>query len=203
MNYRYSFTDLFSKEVDFDKDTRVRVSNIVIPQIQRPYAQGRTDSVCTYIRNTFLDHIFECLENDAEQIFDLNFIYGIIKPNNDEYKLELLDGQQRLTTLFLLYWYIINAEYEYDQDESKTARDCLSSFSYETRTTSTVFCQEPSNYKVDLGERTPKDVIRQAKWYFKSFDRDSGTYNVFLYCRNDSSVDYCHSSDTVDYQCFN
>ena len=47
MDYRYSFTDLFVKEVDFDKDRKVKVSSIVIPQIQRPYAQGRTDGVCT------------------------------------------------------------------------------------------------------------------------------------------------------------
>ena len=49
MDYRFSFTDLFTREVDFDKDNQVKVSSIVIPQIQRPYAQGRTDGVCTYI----------------------------------------------------------------------------------------------------------------------------------------------------------
>ena len=89
MDYRYSFIDLFVKEVDFDKDTKVKVSSIVIPQIQRPYAQGRTDGICTYIRNTFLDEIFENLTSSEDVILDLNFIYGIIKPNNDEYKLIL------------------------------------------------------------------------------------------------------------------
>lgn len=103
MDYRFSFTDLFTREVDFDKDNQVKVSSIVIPQIQRPYAQGRTDGVCTYIRNMFLDEIFENLTSGNDDIFDLNFIYGIIKPNNNEYRMELLDGQQRLTTLFLLY----------------------------------------------------------------------------------------------------
>ena len=78
MDYRYSFIDLFIKEVDFDKDTKVKVSSIVIPQIQRPYAQGRIDGVCTYIRNTFLDEIFECLTSTEDDILDLNFIYGII-----------------------------------------------------------------------------------------------------------------------------
>lgn len=173
MDYRYSFTDLFNKEVDFDRNTKVKVSSIVIPQIQRPYAQGRSDGLCTYVRNTFLDEIFESLTNDGEEIFDLNFIYGIIKPNNDEYKLELLDGQQRLTTLFLLYWYIANAELEMGSQEDDLIRNCLSRFLYETRSTSTVFCQELSSYKVKLEEKTPKEVIRNSKWYFKSFDRDS------------------------------
>lgn len=173
MDYRYSFIDLFVKEVDFDKDTKVKVSSIVIPQIQRPYAQGRTDGICTYIRNTFLDEIFENLTSSEDVILDLNFIYGIIKPNNDEYKLILLDGQQRLTTLFLLYWYIVNAELDIDDEQCIFTRECLSRFVYETRTTSTVFCQELSSYKVDFGEKTPKEVISKAKWYFKSFDRDS------------------------------
>lgn len=116
MNHRYSFIDLFSKKVDYDKTTQVTVSGIVIPQIQRPYAQGRTDSICTYVRNTFLDEIFDSLQKDDDEIFDLNFIYGIIKASNDNYKMELLDGQQRLTTLFLLYWYIANAELDGSED---------------------------------------------------------------------------------------
>ena len=173
MDYRYSFTDLFCKKVDLDKNTQVEVSSIVIPQIQRPYAQGRTDEACTYIRNSFLDEIFECLSSDNKEILELNFIYGIIKPDNDNYKLELLDGQQRLTTLFLLYWYIINAEFGTEQDESIFVRACLSKFFYETRASSTVFCQELSSYKVDWKGKTPGEVIRNAKWYFKSFDRDS------------------------------
>ena len=173
MDYRYSFTDLFVKEVDFDKDRKVKVSSIVIPQIQRPYAQGRTDGVCTYIRNTFLDEIFDSLKNDKDEIFDLNFIYGIIKSNNDEFKLELLDGQQLLTTLFLLYWYIVNAELDTDDGNNVFVRECLSKFLYETRATSTVFCQELASYKVSLGEKTPSEKIRNSKWYFKSFDRDS------------------------------
>ena len=146
-------------------------AKIVIPKIQRPYAQGRTDGVCTYIRNTFLDEIFESLQREDDEIFDLNFIYGIIKASNDDYKMELLDGQQRLTTLFLLYWYIANAELTGSKDSG--IRDCLSKFVYETRSTSTVFCQELAQYKIDFADKTPKEVIRNAKWYFKSFDRDS------------------------------
>lgn len=173
MDYRYSFTDLFTKEVDLDKDTKVKVSSVIIPQIQRPYAQGRTDGVCTYVRNSFLDEIFENLTNVNNEILDLNFIYGIIKPNNDEYRLELLDGQQRLTTLFLLYWYVVNAEFDVNDAGCKKVRSYLSCFLYETRSTSTVFCQELSKYKVDFGNKTPKEVIRKSKWYFRSFDRDS------------------------------
>lgn len=173
MGNRYSFTDIFSKKVDLDKSSQVVVSSVVIPQIQRPYAQGRTDGVCTYVRNKLLDELFDFFLYEKDELFDLNFVYGIVKPINNEYKMELLDGQQRLTTLFLLHWYIVNAELGIDDDENKMIRDCLGKFVYETRTTSTVFCQELSMFYTVLKELTPKEAIRKAKWYFKSFDRDS------------------------------
>ena len=108
MNERYTFIDIYQKELDLNKDTKVKVSQVIIPKIQRPYAQGRLDGVCTYVRNTLLNEMFANFK--TEDIFDFNFIYGIVRPSNDEYVMELLDGQQRMTTLFLVYWYIANRE---------------------------------------------------------------------------------------------
>ena len=171
MNERYTFIDIYRKELDLNKDMKVKVSQIIIPKIQRPYAQGRLDGVCTYIRNTLLNEMFENFKTD--EIFDFNFIYGIVRPSNDEYVMELLDGQQRMTTLFLVYWYIANCELTEEDEEDKTIRDALHRFVYETRSTSTLFCHKLASYRIDLFGQTPSKVIRQAKWYFKSFDRDS------------------------------
>lgn len=171
MNEKYSFIDLFNHKIDLNKTEKVNIDHIIIPKIQRPYAQGRLDNVSTYIRDTFTTEIFEALEkNDA---VDFNFIYGIVRPSNENYAMELLDGQQRLTTLFLIYWYIANQELETGSSTDMSIRDCLAKFIYETRSTSTVFCKQLANYKVDLEGKKPTDVIRLAKWYFKSFDRDS------------------------------
>ena len=171
MNERYTFIDIYKKELDLNKDTKVRISQVVIPKIQRPYAQGRLDGVCTYVRNTLLNEMFANFKTD--EIFDFNFIYGIVRPSNDEYVMELLDGQQRMTTLFLVYWYIANRELTESNDSDKEVRDALNRFVYETRSTSTVFCHKLASYRIDLSESAPSKVIRQAKWYFKSFDRDS------------------------------
>lgn len=171
MSERYTFIDLYKKKLDLNKDTKVKISQIVIPKIQRPYAQGRQDGVCTYVRNTLLNEMFANLTTD--EVFDFNFIYGIIRPSNDKYIMELLDGQQRMTTLFLVYWYIANRELNEEDEADIEIRDVLSRFVYETRSTSTVFCQKLSSYRIDLSETTPSKAIRQAKWYFKSFDRDS------------------------------
>ena len=177
MSERYTFVDIYRKELDLNKDTKAKVSQIVIPKIQRPYAQGRQDGVCTYVRNTLLNEMFANFKTD--DIFDLNFIYGIIRPSNDEYVMELLDGQQRMTTLFLVHWYIANRELKEDDEEDKVIRDALSRFVYETRSTATVFCEKMASYRIDLSDKYPSQAIRQAKWYFKSFDRDS-TINAML-----------------------
>lgn len=171
MNDRYSFIDLFTREIDLDKDNRIVISQIVIPQIQRPYAQGRLDGVCTYVRKKFLDELFTCLQGD--EVFDLNFIYGIVKPYNNGYRMELLDGQQRLTTLFLLHWYLVNRELKCEDVLNTEIRAHLEKFVYETRTTSSVFCHKLSQFYVDLSDKKPSEAIRHSKWYFKSFDRDS------------------------------
>lgn len=171
MNERYTFIDIYKKDFDLNKDTKVKVSQMIIPKIQRPYAQGRLDGVCTYVRNTLLNELFANFKTD--EIFDFNFIYGIVRPSNDEYVMELLDGQQRMTTLFLVYWYIANCELTEEDEEDKVIRDALDRFVYETRSTSTVFCHKLASYRIDLSGQIPSKVIRQAKWYFKSFDRDS------------------------------
>ena len=77
---------------------------ISIPIIQRDYAQGRMDSKSSNIRNKFLDEIFNRLDND-ENLF-LDFVYGNIEGD----KFIPIDGQQRLTTLFLLHLYFAKKE---------------------------------------------------------------------------------------------
>ena len=170
MSKRYTFLDIYKKNLDLNKDTKVKINQIVIPKIQRPYAQGRQDGVCTYVRNTLLKEMFENFQTD--EIFDFNFIYGIVRPANDSYVMELLDGQQRMTTLFLLYWYVANRELSEGNEVDTEIRDALGRFVYETRSTSTVFCQRLASYRVDL-KSEPSKAITKAKWYFKSFDRDS------------------------------
>lgn len=171
MKERFSFPDLFVKPVDVEKDKTVVLDKIVIPKIQRPYAQGRSDGVSTFVRNSFLEEIFESLASG--EIMDLNFVYGIIRSDDKENVMELLDGQQRLTTLFLVYWYVANSELEDGCEEDRRIRACLRKFSYETRSTSSYFCKKLSDFHVDVKEQSPKRAITKAKWYFKSFDMDS------------------------------
>ena len=80
--------------------------DIVIPRMQRDYAQGRKTQDAKRIRTEFIKEIFDALikfaANDNTTPLDLNFIYGNVE-NDIFYP---IDGQQRLTTLYLLYWYL-------------------------------------------------------------------------------------------------
>lgn len=172
MEGTYSYTELFTKPIEIDKDRSVQINKIVIPKIQRPYAQGRTGGKYDYVRKTLLSDLFSSLAPDGK-VLELNFVYGIIKHNDEENILELLDGQQRITTLFLLHWYIANRELKEGDETDSRIRGCLSRFVYETRSTSTVFCSKLSHFHYDVTSTPPSEAIRKSKWYFKSFDRDS------------------------------
>lgn len=99
---------------------------VVIPLIQRDYAQGRKDKRTTEVRKKLLQDINTALIDTNVGPLDLNFIYG--KSTNG--KFIPLDGQQRLTTLFLVYLFAYR-----DNDEC----DFLGNFSYETRKSSAKF----------------------------------------------------------------
>ena len=73
---------------------------IKIPKIQREYAQGRLDERSEAIRKNFIKHLLNTIKENKS--ISLDFVYGIKDATN---LLLPLDGQQRLTTLFLLHWY--------------------------------------------------------------------------------------------------
>ena len=75
---------------------------ISIPIIQRDYAQGREGK--EYLRRNFLTSIKKALDNPSEPLV-LDFVYGGLH-GKERGIVSPLDGQQRLTTLWLLHWYI-------------------------------------------------------------------------------------------------
>ena len=75
------------------------LKKIIIPKIQRSYAQGRKEEV--QVREGILQELCTTLKEGRD--IELNFIYGSLKENGNY---ELLDGQQRITTLFLLHLYV-------------------------------------------------------------------------------------------------
>ncbi|EAI9133474.1 DUF262 domain-containing protein, partial [Campylobacter coli] len=129
-----------------------------IPIIQRDYAQGRIEA--SIIRDKFLDNILVHLNNNKEMCLD--FIYGSVK--NDVFL--PLDGQQRLTTIFLLYWYS-------GKKEDKEI-DFLKKFTYETRASSREFCQKLIQEEFNTFEDSDKlsEKIKNSSWFLYFWDND-------------------------------
>lgn len=176
MSQTYSFTKIFNTPVPHSsKSDLVTISKIVVPRIQRPYAQGRLGDSETKIRDFFLKEIFKSLKNNC--IMEMNFVYGAVKENKEndteEYIMELLDGQQRFTTLFLLHWYLLNKEGKQGDYNYDNVRNALKSFVYETRTTATKFCKSLATYVCEFSGEKPSKSITEARWYYRSYDKDS------------------------------
>lgn len=160
MNTRlYSFIDIFDTVFD-DEQNSVKINKIVIPIIQRDYAQGRLDADVNRIRKRFLDSLYSAV-TDAPTILD--FIYGDIDKNGT---ITPLDGQQRLTTLFLLHWYAAKKE---NVPESEWR--FLENFSYETRYSATDFCMELVKFKPTFTAAISEEIINQV-WFPLEWKKD-------------------------------
>ena len=148
MNPNYTLKELLDKY------------SVVIPQLQRDYAQGRAEA--KELRERFLSQILRVLRGEGR--LNLDFVYGYDKalsPNHHPIFYPL-DGQQRLTTLWLLHWYLLPSESVAEE------REWLLRFSYRTRSSSTRFCQL-------LVEHAAVDVaaIKDQPWYRQSYNADA------------------------------
>lgn len=95
----------------------IKQNAIFIPKIQRDYVQYRKSNEANL--NGLLEKLVVALKENKE--INLNFIYGYcektkINPNTDsENMLNVfipIDGQQRLTTLFLLHYYVFSKSHK-------------------------------------------------------------------------------------------
>lgn len=137
-------------------------NNIVeIPIIQRDYAQGREDKL--ELRTNFLNSLKSAIIEKTG--INLDFIYGSI--SNDV--MQPLDGQQRLTTLFLIHWYAAIKDSKLSGNS-----DLLKKFTYETRTSSREFCVSLIEQSIDSLEQSTilSREIRNSIWYFLNWDND-------------------------------
>lgn len=150
---------------------------VKVPIIQRDYAQGRKCNV------TICENFLKALKDSiiSDKTINLDFIYGNVE---DDVFLPL-DGQQRLTTLFLLHWYA----YAKEINTENTVRENLKKFSYETRLSSRRFCEAllDNTITIESSSQTISEQILDSKWFFISWKHDS-TIRAML-----ETIDIIHS----------
>ena len=151
---KYTLKNLIGSEFSSDDGNTIRILDIEIPRIQRDYAQGREGKFENRVRERFLDALGKAIKNHKD--IALDFIYGDVEDG----KLTLLDGQQRLTTLFLLHWYAAKKE-----NITKTDYEFLSHFSYATRFSSRDFCKALVENEINLKAEELSEEIKNQAWY--------------------------------------
>ena len=152
----HNFRDIFCT-----KETENTVKGIVIPIVQRDYAQGRQTQDVNRIRERFLNVLYDAVVNDKPTTLD--FIYGNIEDN----RLIPLDGQQRLTTLFLLHYYI--AKHELIPTEEYAF---LKEFTYQTRISSREFCEHLVIFEPDFSQTSLSKQINDQAWFLLEWEND-------------------------------
>ncbi|SNR33136.1 DUF262 domain-containing protein [Flavobacterium sp. ov086] len=142
---------------------------IEIPIIQRDYAQGRVEEYRIAI--SFINKIKIRLLNDEN--LNLDFVYG----KTADSKLIPLDGQQRLTTLFLLHLFIAIKEGKISEE----VKDKLVNFSYETRPSSQDFCLKVVTEGILNFDNTKlvSSQIEDQKWFSLSWKSDPTIKAIF------------------------
>ena len=136
-----------------------RYNRIVIPAIQRDYAQGREDKKAAEVRKTLLDDIF----SNKDEI-DFNLVFGSREEYGGKTCFIPVDGQQRLTTLFLLYLY--------NSKINGVQTDGLNKFTYETRRAAADFCKAIVDNDWENQKDKLSDSIKDCNWFMQYWNQD-------------------------------
>lgn len=136
---------------------------IQVPYYQRDYAQGRIDNGrIDNIRKVFVEEMYGAIMGFNNKECHLGLVFGSYDENEKVFI--AVDGQQRLTTVFLLHWYVAWRENKLNDYKEK-----LLNFSWHTRSYSSQFVEllfkiRPSGNVIDS--------IKTNSNYFSVWEND-------------------------------
>lgn len=142
---------------------------VVIPGIQRHYVQGAKSTKSESIRKQFVRKLLEVIHHESGSL-NLHFIYGPIDTDGED-SFVPVDGQQRLTTLWLL------ARYAVERIEEPLTREkilqLLSRFTYEDRMHAKRFCQVLTSREAHWDiKKDPNPEILRCPWFLDYWKED-------------------------------
>ena len=172
---------------------------MVIPDLQRDYCWGGKGTLVTDFVNNIKKHFEECRENNKDRKNEcltcintecrtkaanslmMGLLYGYYEENRPN--LQLCDGQQRLTTLYLLIGLInrlcgdnsfrrfLISDFELEEDDKEPnllydIRD--SSLYFLSDLVCHFFIQENREYV----DGALSDYVRKQEWWFKAYETD-------------------------------
>lgn len=194
----YTIRDLFRGDND----------KIVIPDLQRDYCW--TPEMVTGLLNTFVEFSRQMDESDDTKI-PMGLIYGYYSENSDiqtdiiHPHLQLCDGQQRLTSIFLIlgmlnrkshklgvkkpYTELLMSDFEKKQD------DCEPYLLYAIRESSTYFLSDLT-MEFFIGDKINSiDELMYQSWYLNDYKNDPTVNNIIDAIK---AIDVVLSDDSID-----
>jgi hypothetical protein len=167
----------------------LKENTIEIPIIQRDYAQGRLGKES--LRKNFLCDLKNALEAEDTIEMKLDFVYG----STEKCKMNPLDGQQRLTTLWLLHWYIALRAGMLNEENCKI----FQRFTYETRISSREFCENlcnPKHFEKFDGNDIVGFITKQT-WFYSAWKQDP-TIQSMLRMLGGTKINDKNGEDIID-----
>lgn len=149
-----SLAQLFGRTIN-----GTQVQAIEIPLFQRDYAQGRQTEQATQVRERFIADL--CAALDGGDDLHLDFVFGDVVKGT----LYPLDGQQRLTTLFLLHCYLA-------WHQPQTAPQPWHAFHYATRPGARKFCEFLTQCRPDMVAQTLSAWLCDQARYLPTWKHD-------------------------------
>lgn len=154
-------------------------NNFIIPEIQREYVWGHNEKVITKFLRELKGKIGEicsqCRVPDSNDKINIGFLYtykpDYVKVQNERFLDEnLIDGQQRITTLFLLLFYFGLREGRKNDFLSLLRYDGLSmSFNFKVRDLTRRFLLDLVENIISVDQLSK---IEQQTWYLQDYESD-------------------------------
>ena len=159
-------------------------NKIVIPDLQRDYCWGdnafvsSNDKKPRELVSDFVKNIIELYEENKSLKVTLGLIYGYEQPQNH---IQICDGQQRLTTLFLLLGYInikVGGKFNtYIISEKEMNDDYEPHLQYAIRESTLYFLSDLAR-KVFVEKTTSIGDIISSNWYFNEYKEDASIQSM-------------------------
>lgn len=173
----YKLSDLFSND-----------NKIIIPDLQRDYCWGTTQNksgeilVKAFLSNLIANYLDSQDINSLDyqdKVLNLGLLYGYEAPLGH---IQLCDGQQRITTLFLLLGMVNkktnDAFRRYLISETEEDDDWEPYLQYAIRESSLYFLSDLTRLFFIEGNDLSVSEIKLQSWYFKDYDLDPSIQNM-------------------------
>jgi len=147
--------------------TEISEYRIHVPYYQRDYAQGRIDGGrIDNIRKVFVEELYRAINVTDKGKEKRTCHLGLVFGSYDDAKTTFIavDGQQRLTTVFLFYWYVAWREGKLSDFKVLSTNFSWSTRSYSSQFVDLLFKINPANNVIE--------AIKSSSDYFSIWEND-------------------------------